>query len=89
MCVLFVLFCFCFVGREEHADFFFFLTLFSQHFVCVLMLFLLFFAFWRGGVVQGGGISLDDGDGPDLMDIEVHMNTIDSSQVRAQDAWRL
>ncbi|CAN0320196.1 unnamed protein product, partial [Laminaria digitata] len=26
----------------------------------------------------GGGISLDD-DGPDLMDIEVHMNTIDSS----------
>lgn len=32
-------------------------------------------------VTQGGGISLDE-DGPDLMDIEVHMNTIDSSQVR-------
>ncbi|CAN0194456.1 unnamed protein product, partial [Ectocarpus sp. 13 AM-2016] len=28
----------------------------------------------------GGGISLEDGEGPDLMDIEVHMNTIDPSQ---------
>ena len=27
-------------------------------------------------------MSLDDGDAPDLMDIEVHMNTIDPNQVR-------
>lgn len=32
-------------------------------------------------LLQGGGISLDDGEGPELMDIEVHMNTIDASQV--------